>query len=384
VTTPGGTILAPNANGTVSDKGQTWVYLRIELPQGAERDGTWSVRVLRPDVVGELAHVADVPAMPALRYFLNVVPRGGPQLRPAAPARVYYTGDSINPLVGLGYRDTGFPEKGSVHLRVTRPDTGVGNLLAEHGLGAPAVLDADSLPARQSTLSALEAASGGPLVSYTEVDYELSNQPADNGGRFEGSGFFGRELRDLLTTEGHYTFQFRATYGEECAGRRELVWATSVDVGIDPDSTTATLSVDDPGPDGRSRGSLTVTPSDRYGNKLGPGRGGDIDVTGSAGTTVTGPPDDHGDGSYGVPVSWDPSAPGAPSVVIGQPGRPPVVVSGGGGADPCGRCFGWCCDANRRRRWRICALGLVAFLLLCCKSRRHRHDRRPHRARRRC
>ena len=178
---------------------------------------------MRPDVVGELSHVADVPPMPALRYFLNVVARGGPQLRPAVPARVYYTGDSINPLVGLGYRDTGFPENGSVHLRVTRPDAGVGNLLAEHGLGAPTVLDADSTPARQSTLAALEAASGGPLVSYSEVDYELSNQPADNGGRFEGSGFFGLEVRDLFTTEGHYAFQFRATYGEACTGRRELV-----------------------------------------------------------------------------------------------------------------------------------------------------------------
>lgn len=369
VTSPGGAILVPGSGGVETDSGPTWHYLRIELPHGPERDGAWSVRVVRPGGGGELA-----PPMPALRYFLNVVARGGPLLRQAAAAQVYYTGDSINPLVGLGERDSGYPENARVHLRVSRPDAGVGNILAARGLGAPTVLDADSVPARQSTLMALEAGAGAPLVSYTDADYELSNHPADNGGRFEGSAFFGLELADLFTMEGHYTFQFQATFGAGCTGRRELVWATSVDVGIDPDHTATTLSPDGLGLDGRSQGTLTLTPGDRIGNKLGPGRGGDLNLSGAAGTSVTGPLIDHGDGSYGVPVSWVPSTPGGPGVVIGQPGRAPVVVGGVDRGRPCCRRFSCCYRANGARHRGFFALALLALLLLCRRARRHRDD----------
>jgi hypothetical protein len=367
VTMPSGAILADGANGVQSDGGATWRYLRIELPQGSEQNGTWRVRALRRDDRKLEARA------PAIRYFLHVVARGGPLLRQAAPGRRYYTGDSINPLVGLGDRDSGYPDNVRVHLRVNRPETGVGNILAEHGLGPSSVLDADSIPARQSTLMALEAAAGTPLVSYADTDYELSNAPADNGGRFEGSAFFGRELTDLFTTEGTYSFHYQATFGTTCTGRRELVWATAVDVGIDAGSTGVTVTVDGTGSGGRASGVLTVTPGDRFGNKIGPGRAGDLGVTGVPGTTVTGPLVDHGDGSYGVPATWDPAATGAPGVVLGQPGRDPVTVVGGDGNGPSGgshcRSRGCCRHAGD---WRLWGLGGLALLVLCCCRRRRR------------
>jgi hypothetical protein len=45
------------------------------------------------------------------------------------------------------------------------------------------------------------------------------------------------------------------------------------------------------------------------------------------GTTVTSPARDNGDGSYTVAVDWNPSSGNRPGVIIGQPGRDPVVVS---------------------------------------------------------
>jgi hypothetical protein len=92
-----------------------------------------------------------------------------------------------------------------------------------------------------------------------------------------------------------------------------------VEPGIDPSTTTVTSNVSG------GTGTITVVPKDKYGNNLGPGRGDGISITGAPGTTVTGPVRDNGDGSYTVPVNWDPSA-GSPGVVIGQPDRPPVVV----------------------------------------------------------
>jgi hypothetical protein len=60
------------------------------------------------------------------------------------------------------------------------------------------------------------------------------------------------------------------------------------------------------------------------------------------GTHITGPVTDNGDGSYSVPVSWDPSAPGAPGVLITQPGRDAVpIVPPGAQPRPRLGCLTW-------------------------------------------
>jgi len=97
---------------------------------------------------------------------------------------------------------------------------------------------------------------------------------------------------------------------------------------------------------------VTITPKDKYGNNLGPGRGDGIAITGIPGTTVTGPAVDNGDGTYTVPVSWDPGPGYDPGVGIGQPGRPPVV----GGRKPRRRC--WAC------KLLVCLLLLLVLALL--------------------
>ena len=104
---------------------------------------------------------------------------------------------------------------------------------------------------------------------------------------------------------------------------------------------------------GDNKGTITVVPKDPYGNNLGPGRGGEITVSGAPGTTVTGPLTDNGDGSYTVPVSWNAEGGNFPGVVIGQPDRPPVVV-----ADPSKAGKGWC------KKWKLLFwLALLAALL---------------------
>jgi hypothetical protein len=95
-----------------------------------------------------------------------------------------------------------------------------------------------------------------------------------------------------------------------------------VEPGIDPSRTGVTVNISG------GTGTITVVPRDQYGNNLGPGRGDGLSITGAPGTTVDGPIRDNGDGSYTVPVTWDPFSGNSPGVVIGQPGRPPVVVNG--------------------------------------------------------
>jgi len=247
VTTPAGAVITAASATTESSTGITWSFLRIPLPAGGERSGLWKVNVSRPGGDGEIQ-----PPMPALRYFLNVIPLGGPKILLSAEVKRFYTGDQINPIVMVRHENGGWPENLQVGLTVTRPDTGVGNVLTASGLGAGATIGGDGIPARQATLQAIEKSSGKPVSKYVDLTFDLSGDPLNNQC-FEEGGTFGKPMDDLLVVEGNYSFHAKASYGVACAGMREATWALHVDVGIDPGKTTATTTSLPPGSDGSDR-----------------------------------------------------------------------------------------------------------------------------------
>ncbi len=342
--TPLGVTISGGAPGVEDSTGRTWLFLRVQLPQGTERDGVWNVEVFRPGGGGEFP-----PPAADMNYFVNVIASGGPRLmRMPASVKKYYTGDVIDPAVALTFPDGGFPPNAKLSVTVSKPDAGVGNILTKSRLRAPITIDADTIPARQATLQALERDSGKPAITYKESFFNLLDDPR----YFESSGVFTNPLKDFLTVEGNYTFHFRATYGEGCTATRELLWSLHADVGIDPSQTTVTTTDTGAGPDGRHNVVITVTPRDQYGNNLGPGRVDGISVSGTPGTTITGSVQDNGDASYSAPGSWDPSSGQPPGVVVGQPGRPGVVVQEPTAKEDC-------------RKWKILFwLLLLLFLIL--------------------
>lgn len=322
LTTPGGAVITGSTAGVEeTSSGRTWTFLRIQLPFGGERDGEWSVRVVRPGGGGEFP-----PFGPALRYFINVIPSGGPRILRQVETRPLYTGDRLNPIIMVRNDDGGWPHDTEVTLTITRPDTGVGNVLSGSGLGGPGLVDGDVIPARQATLQAIESSTGKPVARYTETTVKLSDDPANTEGLFEFGNTHGKALNDFLTVEGNYTFHAKATYGHDCAGMRELVWSVHVEVGIDPDKTTVSTTPLGPHPDGGSCVRMTFTPRDKYGNLLGPGRSDGFKIVAQPGSTPAGAVVDLGNGSYRIDVCSDPDSLGPPQVGVEQPGRPPVVI----------------------------------------------------------
>jgi hypothetical protein len=328
VKTPAGASIDAATPGITAAAGTTWAFLRIPLPHAGERDGAWSVVIERPAGDGEFR-----PPAPEVRFFVSVIATGGPRLAPyPQAAQRWYTGDPINPMAALGYLGgrVGLVDDGKVMMTVSRPDASIGTLLSRAKLGPPATLAADTIPARQATLVTLEAQHGGtPLVGYTETTFEMFDDAAHNHGSFEESGVFGNPQTDLLKTEGNYTFHAVATYGGDCVGSREASWSLHVAVGIDASATTVTSATTGTNPDGTRTGTITVTPADKYGNLVGPGLGGGFTVTPGGSTTTTGSATDNGDGSYTIPVTWNPAA-GLPGVTLTQPDRPTVVVTAPG------------------------------------------------------
>jgi hypothetical protein len=357
VATPGGAVVTAASPGVESRTGATWTFLRIPLPHAGERDGLWNVEVVRPHGGGEFP-----PPLPELRFFVSVIASGGPRLT-RFPQRVkkYYTGDTINPMVTIRYPAGGFPDDASVKLTVTRPDGSVGTALAKHGLGAPATVGGDTIPARQATLLAIEKSSGKPVVGYVDHTFDLIDGAPYNGGQLETSGIFGNPLSDLLAVEGNYTFHAVATYGTGCVATREVSWAVHVDVGIDPSRTTVSIATTGANPDGTVNGTITVTPNDRYGNALGPGRTDGFTASAGPGTAILGNATDNGDGSYTIRVTWTPSA-GPPSVVVQQPGKDPVVVQPAPGSTPAPRPGG--CTRALVPLWLVLLLLLILVVLV--------------------
>jgi hypothetical protein len=317
---PNGAIITSASPGAESSTGQTWMFLRVPLPYGGARDGAWQAVVFRPGG-GEFP-----PPAVDVHFFVNVVVSDGPKLVRLERGRKFYTGDTFNPIVLLRNADSTTPRNADIKVTITSPLQGVGNILTAAKLGPPTTQGGDVIPARQSTLLGIEKVSGTASINYADQTIDLFDDGGHGDGAMEPDGIFGNPLPDLLKMEGSYAFRAVATYGELCLATRELHWNIQVDVGIDPSKTSIVATLTGTTSGGKRTGTLQITPQDQYGNNIGPGRANGMTFTGIPGTLVNGPTKDNGDGTYTVPIVWDPGSPG-PGVVVGQPGRAPVVIA---------------------------------------------------------
>ena len=77
--TPGGAAITGSSSGVGHATGRTWAFLRIKLPYGGERNGSWSVSVSRAG--------GGLGAAGPIDYFINVIAGGGAKAHALAWAR---------------------------------------------------------------------------------------------------------------------------------------------------------------------------------------------------------------------------------------------------------------------------------------------------------
>lgn len=319
VETPSGIVVPFSDPNVTSGRGRTWAFIKIKLPLNTEQDGTWKVNVFRPSG-GEFP-----PPAIDLKYFVNVVAKGGPALKLMADRRQYYTGDVYNPLVRLFYPNNISPAHAQVKLEVKRPKQSLGNILKENGLEQNSQVSGDTIPAVYSTLTAIKNQSNGNLVEYETLTFDLFDDGGHDDGAMESDGIFGNPLQDLFNAEGLYSLRASATFGHHCEATRELAWSVYVDSKVDENNTDINLTNNGDDSNGKQDWTVTITPKDSYGNFLGPGRLDVLDVAGTFGTDITGGVKDNGDGTYSVDVKVDSTKADEPSVVVQQPGSSPAV-----------------------------------------------------------
>lgn len=299
--------------------GRTWRFARIKLPHNGQQDGQWKVNVFRPSG-GEFP-----PPSIDIRYFVNVVAKGGPSLKRIPNPKRFYTGDTINPLVRLSYPTGTSPANGHTKVTITKPTESTGNILAKSGLDNPVNNAGDTLSPIYSTLTKMASESGTPLITYQKETFELFDDGAHDDGAMEEDGIFGNPLPDLLKHEGVHTFHAQTTFGLDCEASREVVWSVYVATKVDEGNTDVSSIFVDDTPSGKQKWKFIVTPKDKYGNFVGPGKSDSLKFTGAAGSTVIGGAKDNDDGSYGVEVEFDPSIGDDPGIVVSQPDTTPSV-----------------------------------------------------------
>ncbi len=308
--------------GFTEVRGRTWAFIRIPLPFRGERDGTWSFTVDRVPTGGEFP-----PPPTDVQYFSLVVCEGGPKMRYLGNQQRIYTGDRIDPLVGLHYPNGTVPHGTTVHVTATSPTRSLGALVQERGISKP-VITGDALGGFRATLQTIEREEGALPVVADSMTFALHDDGAHDDGAMAPDGVFNLPLKDFSVVEGTYDFRATARYGDDCQSTREVMWSVHVEIGIDPEKTDVVIE----GSDGK--GTLVLTPRDKYGNPLGPGRPGSFEVHPIPGVSIDGRVKDRGNGSYGVDISWDADI-DRPGIVVQQPDRAPGVYQPPAGAVPC-------------------------------------------------
>ncbi|MCB9287161.1 MAG: VWA domain-containing protein [Lewinellaceae bacterium] len=324
IQTPAGTFLPLQGHGIASSAGQTWRFVRASLPFNGEQNGNWKVFVDRVPAGGEFP-----PPPQDVSYFVNVLAKDGPVIALQNRRRRYYTGEPYNPIVAVATAKGFKAPNASVRVTVKKPTEGTGNILSSAGFENDIEdIDGDIIPARAVALKRLESSlEGQPLITYEQETFELFDDGSQNDGAMEPDGIFGRILPDLFRKEGHYTFRAVAAYGIGCQGTREITWSVHVEPGIDSAQTDIRIEPLETLPGGNLKVRIILTPKDKFGNKVGPGRVEMINLAGVEGTVViSGVVKDRGDGTYEAIATYDPASGQKPGVAINQPGREPATI----------------------------------------------------------
>ncbi|MEV6386892.1 hypothetical protein [Nocardia xishanensis] len=209
VRTPSGKVLGDKRFQPV--RGRSWLFWRIPLPYESERDGTWQCVVERVPTDGEFS-----PPPTDVRYVFLVVCSGGPKLTPLVNRRRVYTGDVVDPMLGLHYPDRTTPHGASVSLTIDAPGVALGELTTQADLAAP-VISGDAVDSFHATLQSIAKSAGGELpVATSTIPVPLFDDGMHRDGAMESDGIFNNPLKDLTKAEGTYHFRAVATYGEKC------------------------------------------------------------------------------------------------------------------------------------------------------------------------
>jgi hypothetical protein len=235
------------------------------------------------------------------RWFVDVLGNSLGKLSPHRRNVTWKTGEApiVSARVLPSYIRSGGWDRVDARVEVEFPRIGEGALLAQRGVREPRKVQGETLDARAAALSGLHVPTATATFPLFDDGSGVDLHPHN--------GVWTGELRGLGKTDGiyklRYIFDFTA---KGCTTRRELAESIYVDVGVDPRTTKVT---NDPKvrDDRWTVNTLHLKPVDRFGNLLGPGRGGAVSCRPAKACKVARDLADDGRGSYTIEVATAPN-----------------------------------------------------------------------------
>ena len=145
-----------------------------------------------------------------------------------------------------------------------------------------------------------------------------------DGDTEPGNFYWSSYLDRVPIVDGHYALRYMFDFtADGCTTRREANHSMIIEAGVNPDKTQIDIVPQPPSNDGWRRTDLLITPMDRFGNLVGPGRSKGLTCTPAELCRIdSNSTRDGADGTYGFSVA---AAPGIASVQIGSFGGKFVV-----------------------------------------------------------
>jgi hypothetical protein len=236
------------------------------------------------------------------QWFADVLGNTLGKLSPHNRSTHWKTGDDILAEVRMlpsNIRAGGW-DKVDARVEVEYPTVGIGQLLAQHGLGQPHVVNGERIDPRTLALAGITV----PTATKTFPLYD----DGTHGDLYAGNAYWTAELTGLGKTDGrynmHYIFDLTAN---GCTTRRELTQSFYVDVGVDSKSSRTSVGAPATLADGWRKIDVTVAPADASGNLLGPGRNTKLDCAPKGACRVTPKPLDTERGTYTIALEVAPN-----------------------------------------------------------------------------
>ncbi len=261
INTPSGNQLDLSHRDVESSSGPNWQIVRVPVGIEGAGQGEWRASAIRTQ-----ASQLDQ------NYFLDVLSGGGPQLEYEQSRVNTQTGDTLRvklriplPTIPIG----GF-DSVDARVTITSPNESIGALLSQHGLSNLSDARTELGPV-EATLKQIWNGTGGVMNKNTAT-YQLYDD-GTHGDLFANNHYWSAVLPVPARFEGHYELYFQVNITDkQTTLHRELASTLYVSPGIDPDSSTIQVSQGSTNGNGDHVYNITVTPQDRIGNPIGPGR----------------------------------------------------------------------------------------------------------------
>lgn len=236
------------------------------------------------------------------QWFANVLTTSLGRLSPHNRKTNWKTGEEPVAEVRMLPSDVraGGWDKVNARVEVEYPTVGVGTLLAQHGLGAPKIVNKEQIDPRTLALE-------GITIPTAKKIFPLYDD-GTHGDLYAGNAYWTAELSGLGKIDGLYKlrYMFDLTAGG-CTTHRELAQSFYVDVGVDSKSSRVAPGEPSTLPNGWRKFDVSMFPADASGNSVGPGRHTAVSCLPKNSCRVEPKPVDTGKGIYRVALEVAPN-----------------------------------------------------------------------------